>query len=463
MGNQSSTATSKLGRFSLLSCVLLFCSLSTAALAATKTVNVTKTVSGVGAPATSFNFIVACNNAITASPTNFVLSAGGSQSIGLTGNNGDNIACTITETPVAGFNPSWTNDDENTNGTSNQTQLNRQFFSNTGGADDTVNIAFTNTYTASNFNVKLGLIASTPVPADLDDFPVKVVCQGATGLASTTVTRSTGGISDVGSFAYTGPNSLDCEVIPELTAAQQAVFVVKKGDTANVNNGRMVGNSAAVAAEDNGAQLLGTDLSPATFYVLLEYVPTGVNTFNVTKLVPTRAAADTDAAPFSVNITCANGSSYAFQLGHGQVGQFQYPKNTAIDCAISETLVGSQVGQYTIKKGDTFGPNNGRMLDGNSNIAAVSSGSACGEAFTDATFCVKNVPGADTDGDGLSDAEEAVLGTNPNNADTDGDGVPDGEDLGPLDPQVIPVFGPLGLLAVILGLFLFGMRRKLPA
>ena len=32
----------------------------------------------------------------------------------------------------------------------------------------------------------------------------------------------------------------------------------------------------------------------------------------------------------------------------------------------------------------------------------------------------------DSDGDGLSDAEEVVLGTDPGNPDTDGDGVGDG-------------------------------------
>ena len=35
----------------------------------------------------------------------------------------------------------------------------------------------------------------------------------------------------------------------------------------------------------------------------------------------------------------------------------------------------------------------------------------------------------DTDGDGLTDAEEAELGTDPNNADTDGDGLTDGEEV----------------------------------
>ncbi|HWJ07785.1 MAG TPA: PASTA domain-containing protein, partial [Nocardioides sp.] len=44
----------------------------------------------------------------------------------------------------------------------------------------------------------------------------------------------------------------------------------------------------------------------------------------------------------------------------------------------------------------------------------------------------------DTDGDGLSDADEAAAGTNPNVADTDLDGISDGQEVAagtdPLDP-----------------------------
>jgi hypothetical protein len=39
---------------------------------------------------------------------------------------------------------------------------------------------------------------------------------------------------------------------------------------------------------------------------------------------------------------------------------------------------------------------------------------------------IVSAPIVDSDGDGLSDATEAVLGTDPNNADTDGDGLADG-------------------------------------
>jgi len=58
----------------------------------------------------------------------------------------------------------------------------------------------------------------------------------------------------------------------------------------------------------------------------------------------------------------------------------------------------------------------------------------------------------DSDGDGLTDAEEARLGTDPFNPDTDGDGYPDGLEVAlgsnPLDPNSIPDIRPPGVLII---------------
>jgi hypothetical protein len=48
------------------------------------------------------------------------------------------------------------------------------------------------------------------------------------------------------------------------------------------------------------------------------------------------------------------------------------------------------------------------------------------------------LPGADRDGDGLTDGQEAALGTDPANPDSDGDGLADGADPRPLVPRGAP-------------------------
>jgi hypothetical protein len=61
-------------------------------------------------------------------------------------------------------------------------------------------------------------------------------------------------------------------------------------------------------------------------------------------------------------------------------------------------------------------------------------------------------PWIDNDGDGLSDEQERVLGTDPMNPDTDGDGYPDGLEVAlgsdPLDPKNIPDIRPPGIIVV---------------
>ena len=72
------------------------------------------------------------------------------------------------------------------------------------------------------------------------------------------------------------------------------------------------------------------------------------------------------------------------------------------------------------------------LVDPNSNILTIEANSASYQLLAAAP---RNNAGAigvftiDTDGDGLSDAEEGVLGTDPNNPDTDGDGLTDGDEV----------------------------------
>jgi gliding motility-associated-like protein len=68
-------------------------------------------------------------------------------------------------------------------------------------------------------------------------------------------------------------------------------------------------------------------------------------------------------------------------------------------------------------------------------VPLVASGGQSSVSSTDNTV---TGPGCDDDGDGLTNGEEAILNTDPNNPDTDGDGVDDGQEVAnsndPLDP-----------------------------
>ena len=119
-------------------------------------------------------------------------------------------------------------------------------------------------------------------------------------------------------------------------------------------------------------------------------------------------------------------------------------------------------GRYLLSAGDWPRPNDGRLLivdedtdevvhelflggyiRNMDNPFVASYGNSGGDPDTDGDGLTDSEEAAlgtdpnnpDSDGDGINDGDEVAAGTDPTNADTDGDGVPDGEDADALDPN----------------------------
>ena len=62
--------------------------------------------------------------------------------------------------------------------------------------------------------------------------------------------------------------------------------------------------------------------------------------------------------------------------------------------------------------------------------------------------CLQDELGVDSDGDGLTDRQELLFGTDPENTDSDFDGIPDGQDPAPRsEPRLAVTAGALEELA----------------
>ena len=101
------------------------------------------------------------------------------------------------------------------------------------------------------------------------------------------------------------------------------------------------------------------------------------------------------------------------------------------------TVVAASCGNSTVESGEFCDDGNTTAGDGCSNSCAIESGYICqtnanGDAVCDTggTGSVIVDPNADTDGDGLTNAQEQTLGTDPTKADTDGDGKNDKTEVG---------------------------------
>jgi YD repeat-containing protein len=155
----------------------------------------------------------------------------------------------------------------------------------------------------------------------------------------------------------------------------------------------------------------------------------------ITSVSPKSAFAATTISTFIVTGANLTGASFSFGLATATISNLSIvPSGTSATMTV--TLSPAARGRYTLIATN----------------AAGSSDSSPKLGFIEGagTFNTLTVPGsdpnADPDGDGLTNAQEIALGTDPLNPDTDGDGSPDGLEVAlgsdPLNPRSIPNINP---------------------
>ncbi|WP_244981472.1 adventurous gliding motility protein AgmC [Corallococcus exercitus] len=182
-----------------------------------------------------------------------------------------------------------------------------------------------------------------------------------------------------------------------------------------------------VDASGNWSQALPGPLANGTYTVTAVAVdgvgntsPTATSTFTVNTAAPTVAIT-----------TPANGSSTTNP-------NVTVTGTSTGATSVTVTFQGTNYGPIAVNaSGNWSQALPGPLANGTYTVTAVSTnGAGTNSSTATTTFTVTPVGTVDSDNDGLTDAEEVVLGTNPNNPDTDGDGIPDGIEVkvGGTDP-----------------------------
>lgn len=143
----------------------------------------------------------------------------------------------------------------------------------------------------------------------------------------------------------------------------------------------------------------------------------------------------------SFTATGANltGSSFAFSPSSNAALSAVSIASGGTSVTMTVTLAAAAQGRYTL-----IATNSAGSSDPTPKVWFLDTGAA---AFNTLTVPGPN-PNADPDGDGLTNAQEIMLGTDPLNADTDGDGYQDGLEVAlgsdPRNPASIPNINPVG-------------------
>ncbi len=251
---------------------------------------------------------------------------------------------------------------------------------------------------------------------DVGPFDVVVTCNGS----SETYTLMTGERATVN---LPGDDTINCLVTNGMAESEYWKLMADgKHDDYENDNGRVL------------AYWLGAKAAGSTLWAEFEYDGPEYVTINVEKEFKNDQEDETDGT-YELIVVCANGDEHTFNLKNGESGSFEYIASEKIDCEIDEILTEEQEKYVEMtRKGDSFGPDNGRML---ANKAA---------AVADKRFYVVNNL-KDTDGDGSSDFAEDKAGSDPKNKDSnpddiDGDGFTNEEEKAagtdPNDPNSYP-------------------------
>ncbi|WP_434299375.1 adventurous gliding motility protein AgmC [Corallococcus exiguus] len=183
----------------------------------------------------------------------------------------------------------------------------------------------------------------------------------------------------------------------------------------------------AVDASGNWSQALPGPLANGTYTVTAVAVDAAGNT----STTATSTFTVNTAAPTVAITSPVNGSTVTNP-------NVTVTGTSANATSVTVTFNGTNYGPISVNaSGNWSQALPGPLADGTYTVTAVSTnGAGTNSTTATTTFTVNTAGTVDSDNDGLTDEEEILVGTDPNNPDTDGDGIPDGIEVkvGGTDP-----------------------------